>query len=799
VKPAAINFGTQAVVKSIGITNSGSGAVAWSVSESIPWLTADTTSGSTTTETDRVYFTVDRTGLPPGTYNGSVTISSNGGTKNVPVAMQVPGTPTINVTPLTLNFLSNQESAQFSISNNGDGPLTWSLRLENAGDPGTEIDPPAYMTINPAGGITQVGATSMVEVEIDRGQLDPGIHSFLIIVQSNVGDVTVTLNIAVGGSAEIGVEPTVLNFGTALSQLTFDVFNTGALGSQLNFSLSTDRPDLIFIEPASGMSTGTGNPLVLDRVPITVTIDRGALTGETDGGKITVSANGLDPVDVLVNVEASPLIFEGAENRTRPPFIQRFVFLLRDALGNAINTSDPNVLEELQTAFTIHEDGVPLDVDETNLFVKGAVNLRYNVVLLLDYTGSMYNAPPGSGAVIDQMVDGSVDFINDLPDSYRLAIMEYHERQQTDRLIHDFSTNKSTLTTELQNFSVPFGEHGASEVYDAVLDACIRLEFEDIFALSFNDADVRAIIFISDGRDTSSITTLDEVITEAKDRRIRLYPIGFGENVRASTLIRMATETGGHYYPAPTAATLLDLLQNESSQGPGAPGKIVTDLERQVVLTYITLFQDGSHTYLIRGNYQGLEGSFEKDGVFAIGGDIRAGQLALHTTGIQPDNSARVDIRADYVPRSISEIRIRVFSTEPFALSIDPDGLIGDWDLIDEGGGVYTASTLPANPLRYGDFGNLFHVNFAGVAGDFGVGFRVDNEIYVNPPFTKYFQYPTGLLVTTGSSQSDVVPLLLADGFDPDAPDAYDFDGDTTTDFDDFDVAATQLPLPSGP
>src|SRR5690606_38605033 len=109
VKPAAINFGTQAVEKSVGITNSGSGAVAWSVSESIPWLTADTTAGSTTTETDRVYFTADRTGLTPGTYNGTVTISSNGGTKNIPVAMQVPGTPTITINPLTVNLLNNQE------------------------------------------------------------------------------------------------------------------------------------------------------------------------------------------------------------------------------------------------------------------------------------------------------------------------------------------------------------------------------------------------------------------------------------------------------------------------------------------------------------------------------------------------------------------------------------------------------------------------------------------------------------------------------------------------------------------
>jgi hypothetical protein len=52
------------------------------------------------------------------------------------------------------------------------------------------------------------------------------------------------------------------------------------------------------------------------------------------------------------------------------------------------------------------------------------------------------------------------------------------------------------------------------------------------------------------------------------------------------------------------------------------------------------------------------------------------------------------------------------------------------------------------------------------------------------------------LLVTDGSSQADVIPLLLEDGFDPDALDAYDYDEDGTTDFDDFVVPVSQLPLP---
>ncbi len=204
------------------------------------------------------------------------------------------------------------------------------------------------------------------------------------------------------------------------------------------------------------------------------------------------------------------------------------------------------------------------------------------------------------------MVTATLDFIDDTPDSWRLALMEYHDRQQTDRLIHNFSTSKDSLKEGLQAFQVPIGDNGASEVYDAVIDGCKRIENEDAGTLSFDDADVRALIFISDGRDTSSIASLEECITAATDRRVRLYPIGFGQTVNAAPLIQMATTTGGHYYAAPTAADLVSLLQNEEGQPSNAPGRIVTELKRQIVLTYISLFQEGSHNYLISAEYQGI-------------------------------------------------------------------------------------------------------------------------------------------------------------------------------------------------
>ncbi|MBN2308222.1 MAG: VWA domain-containing protein [Candidatus Hydrogenedentes bacterium] len=805
VTPAAVNFGSTGTAQSIAIMNNGGGLLSWAIEESVAWLAVDITSGVATTNIDRVELSVDRTGMAPGTYVGIVTIETNVGTKLVYVARTVPGDPVLEVSPLTVNLLNEEESGEFTISNTGDGPLTWSLRLLDPDDPDSTIDRPEWLTITPMGGTTAAGGESTVTVEVDRDVITEGIYGFLIEVSTAVGTEQVALNVAHGLSAEIGVDPDVLDFGTTGTLLSFDVFNTGARGSVLEFTLSTDRPDLIVFDmagdPPGGSSIGTEDPDTYDRVTVPVVIVRSALTGETDGGTITVSAPGLDPVEVIVNVEAAPLTFEGAQNRTRPPFIMRFVFLLRDALGEAIDTTDPTILAELQTAFTVEEDGEILDPDETNVFVASADNLRYNIVLLLDFTNSMYNAGAGSGTVIDQMVSSSIDFVDDLftddpgdpPRSYRLAIMEYHERQQTNRVIHGFSTDPASLTAALAAFSLPAGENGASEVRDALIDACDRLAAEDLGVLSFDDADVRAVVFVTDGRDTSSIASLTEVINTASEERVRLYPIGFGDDVNTPDLVQMATDTGGHYYPAPDVDELIHLLENESGAPPNSDGLIVTELTRQIVLSYISLFQEGSHTYLVTANYDDLEGSFQRDGVFAIGGDIRAGQIGLRTAGIDTLGTAQVFIRTEYMPRNISQLRIRVISPEPYTIQLDPNGLLADWVLVPEApdghtGDVYTALTTEDNYLQYGAFGNLFRIDYVGLLTTdvFELGFRVDNRIHVNPPLTKFFQYPDSIVISNESSQANVVPILLDDGFDPDDPDAFDRDEDSVADFDDL-------------
>ncbi|MBL7046505.1 MAG: carboxypeptidase regulatory-like domain-containing protein [Candidatus Marinimicrobia bacterium] len=78
------------------ITNSGTGTLTWTISDDMTWLSVTPTTGNTTTESDQITATVDRTGLSPGNYSGTITVTPNNGN---------PGDVGITMTVLTYCYL----------------------------------------------------------------------------------------------------------------------------------------------------------------------------------------------------------------------------------------------------------------------------------------------------------------------------------------------------------------------------------------------------------------------------------------------------------------------------------------------------------------------------------------------------------------------------------------------------------------------------------------------------------------------------------------------------------------------
>ncbi len=885
---------------------------------------------------------------------------------------------------------ATQPASTLTIRNTGGTARSWAIQINDVARGGTT----SAISATPSQGNTLPGEETTVEVRVtDPASVTSGSGNYELIIHSSDDQfivVPLTLDIAILPVIEASDPPQPnttrpevtslrkLDFGTQDVNKEFWVVNVGPLESDLYFRITHEdqgsETPLIYVNPLQGDTNGPdgdfflpGTNFLIDGVPIQVTVDRSAMREDVEYRKITIEAWNADftqqltavqPVEIEVRVERPPMRVEGAINRARPPYLMRFAFLLRDRLGQAIPTLTADDLSRLR--FTLTEDDVPMDWNETSQFVLGAEHIRTNLVLLLDFTGSLYYSgvndpvnPRRPGEVLEEVRAAALRFLDDLPENYKVALMYHCDRQQKNRLIHPFTTDRNALKNALAAFYLPPAMHGVTAVWDAVEDAVNRIVAADPpDTLPFDDADVRAIVLVTDGKDNASAVQPSTAIGNAKDNRVRLYSLTYGDpnSINLADLLTAADDTGGYVYRAADASGLVQLLGNvkglvlepvtslnaataqfnivnagatdlnweiasvpnwltvtpasgslvsgesitvsvtanpaaftvppplraaeatlqiTSNNGSGyakvrtqfasdmsavesialvltdEPGRVWQDLRNQLLFTYITPSQRGG-TYSIRAEYTQPDGSvltaiFEEDGVF-YPGDVLAGQISTHTTGIVEDLTtlnpleavrAEAYVRLDYAPRNVSKFRFRIvpmvpldlpaaaavaFSNVQMQVEIAPGGLADStdpyastWRLVNEGSNRYLLLTEQNAPLTYGASGELLRVKFTGLkdfvdaclAADydplFYLDLRVDNQLYyapgtpTRPSQTVYFQYPNGptnpgRLLSIGlepdlAGAAATAALMAFPGIDPDTVSTWDQDGDGVEDF----------------
>ncbi|MBN1419973.1 MAG: VWA domain-containing protein [Planctomycetes bacterium] len=407
------------------------------------------------------------------------------------------------------------------------------------------------------------------------------------------------------------------------------------------------------------------------------------------------------------------------------PYVVTVTFSLRDGNDHAITQG--------VTAghFTIYEDDKPIEITETSQFLRKAASFRLNAVLVLDYSNSMAL----SVGAIDKMEQSAVIFLSSLAEGHGAAIVEYHERHGGISVVSDFTTSKDTLLARFDDFRQngrPLS--GASPCWDALMTALT------LFEPPSNDS--RVIVFLSDGRDTSSSATVSAVVQAAKDAQVALYAIGFGTNIDETPLKTLATDTGGIFYEAPDLKTLEQTFQ-----------RIIDDLGGQYALTYVTLKNSGSVALKVGCTISGQTAVYET--LFDVkdyAGDIHKGSLKLEHDGNFEGGNADIFIRADYVPRGIKEFRFRI--TTPYLnrmqFVVPDNSMCAGWDVTEGQSGLFRLKSPSDAAIAYGDFGIVAKLEFRGVPQE---GFRLyvenDDSIYVapNPNESKHFDFSDGLFL----------------------------------------------------
>ena len=217
IAPASLDYAAQDCAPSpagqaVTVSNNGQGTMNWSAATDPTWLMVNTTSGSIAGIGNVVIaVNVNTSSLGEGTHTANVTITSEGGTVEVPVTVDVYGPPTLEVTQdgAPYDFLVNgnntPSSKPLTVKLTGDmtGLMEWSATLGEA-----------WMSMSPTSGPSGTDAIGSINISSGAlsglssgnyaGNINIGIDNIGIDCDS-VADVTVPVGLEYyeGGTIEV--------------------------------------------------------------------------------------------------------------------------------------------------------------------------------------------------------------------------------------------------------------------------------------------------------------------------------------------------------------------------------------------------------------------------------------------------------------------------------------------------------------------------------------------------------------------------------------------------------------------
>ena len=423
--------------------------------------------------------------------------------------------------------------------------------------------------------------------------------------------------------------------------------------------------------------------------------------------------------------------FAGVVTRTNLPSQVQVVFSLRSQDGRAIVLP----AEDIQKATKIYERRIEtedeswpgteeweeIDYTETSFFVHTAENFDLEVVFVLDFTNSMAQARlPDGRSGIAAMLDAFGASLGVLPGAHRIGVVEFHDRNLEPEVLSALTTNRQAIRDRISEFSESSFDPGSSRVWDSVVAGA------DLFSTrEQNLRAVRALVFLSDGRDTSSVNARDDAQGYAQARGVQLYAMGVGEVFQEEELREMADSTGSGYYPVRDVSLLQEQLQ-----------LLVNDLRGQYQVSYITLRRTGEYSTQVAVELGGVMGSMQTapfDAATFFGSDNR-GAIQFDPPSIdRNEGKATIFVRALHMPRNIDRIRFKVDTPKPVQVDLvegQDGGLLDGWNLLEpDTEGFYVVSS-PV-PLEFGNFGLLFRLTISDVTEEsLEIPVEFDNTIY---------------------------------------------------------------------
>jgi Ca-activated chloride channel family protein len=227
------------------------------------------------------------------------------------------------------------------------------------------------------------------------------------------------------------------------------------------------------------------------------------------------------------------------------------------------DSSNHYVTDLADNDFEVFEDGVKQD-----LILFNRSNLPVALILLMDTSSSMEDR-------LSLAQDAAIGFVRKLRPADLGEVISFDSRFET---LQKFTNNTASLEAAIRKTVAG----GSTSLYNAVYVSLKDLK--KIPTRTEEDVRRQAIVLLTDGEDTSSLITFDDVMELARRSETAIYPIGLmadepaqSKGFREATfaLRQMASDTGGRSF-FPTDAKSLA----------GIYGQIYDELSSQYTIGY---------------------------------------------------------------------------------------------------------------------------------------------------------------------------------------------------------------------
>jgi Ca-activated chloride channel family protein len=251
------------------------------------------------------------------------------------------------------------------------------------------------------------------------------------------------------------------------------------------------------------------------------------------------------------------------EAQTRPSFRAAVELVM---LSVSVNDANGRQVGDLSADdFSIFEDGQP-----QQLAFFSPANTPLAVALLMDTSSSM-----SERMTLAQRA--ATEFVGKLRAGDTAEVIDFDSRVE---VLQPFTADRALLSAAIQRTRAG----GSTSLYNAVYIALQQLD--RMKPLEGDDIRRQVIVVLSDGEDTSSLVTFDELLDSAKRSQTAIYTIGLGleeESQRTAvltgkfTLQRLAEQTGGRLFSAKQATELSNVYS-----------RIADELTTQYTLGYLS-------------------------------------------------------------------------------------------------------------------------------------------------------------------------------------------------------------------